>query len=121
MMLNEKYSLTFNNKYYRLNVKNINTFCLVSSGKSGNEGEITEAYETDDNGEFRMTSRINREVKTAGNSQDDMIVYDFIKGLVTRLLEANIKTFNTENDADFGFALAFNTLVSEGMLEEIKE
>ena len=50
-----------------------------------------------------------------------MIVYDFIKGLVTRLLEANIKTFNTENDADFGFALAFNTLVSEGMLEEIKE
>lgn len=118
-MLGGKYSLTFNGKYYKLNLDKINQFCLISSGKPGSEGEITEAYESDENGEFRMTSRINREITTAGNTQNDMIVYDFIKGLVTKLLECNVDTRDTENDVDFGFALSFNTLISEGMLEEI--
>ena len=50
-----------------------------------------------------------------------MIVYDFIKGLVTKLLDCNVNTNDTENQVDFGFALAFNTLIGEGMLEEITE
>ena len=120
-MLNEKYSLTFNGKYYKLNIERINNFCLVSSGKTGSEGEITEAYETDENGEFRLSSKINREITTTGNTQEDMIVYDFIKGLVSKLLESNVNTNDTENQVDFGFALAFNTLIAEGMIEEITE
>lgn len=119
-MLEEKYSLCFNGKYYKLNIEKINSFCLVSSGKSSNEGEITEAYETDENGVFHLTSKINREVTSNGNSQDDMIVYDFIKVLVTKLLESQVNTSDTENQVDFGFALAFNTLLAEGMIEEIK-
>ena len=119
-MLEDKFSLTFNGKYYRLNIKKINEFCLVSGEKNGNEREITEAYESDENGEFRLSSKINREITTAGNSQEDMIVYDFIKSLVSKLLECNVDTRDTENDVDFGFALAFNTLLTEGMIEEIK-
>ena len=118
-MLEDKFSLTFNGKHYRLNIKRINDFCLVSSGKNGNEREITEAYENDENGEFRLSSKINREITTAGNSQEDMIVYDFIKSLVTKLLECDVKVTDSENQVDFGFALAFNTLISEGMIEEI--
>ena len=49
-MLEDKFSLTFNGKHYRLNIRKINEFCLVSSGKNGNEREITEAYENDENG-----------------------------------------------------------------------
>lgn len=120
-MLNEKYSLTFDGKYYKLNIERINNFCLVSSGKTGSEGEITEAYETDENGEFRLSSKINREITTTGNTQEDMIVYDFIKGLVTKLLESQVNTYDTETQVDFGFALAFNTLIAEGMIEEITE
>lgn len=119
-MLEDKFSLTFNGKCYRLNINKINEFCLVSSGKNGNEREITEAYENDENGEFRLSSKINREITTAGNSQEDMIVYDFIKVLVSKLLDCNVDTRDTENDVDFGFALAFNTLLTEGMIEEIK-
>ncbi len=118
-MLGDKFVLTFNNKHYRLNIRKINEFCLVSSGKNNNEAEITEAYESDESGEFRLTSKINREVTTAGNSQNDMIVYDFVKSLVVKLLESNTDTRDGETDIDFGFALAFNTLLSEGMLEEI--
>ena len=102
-----------------MNIKRINEFCFVSSGKTGSESEITEAYESDENNEFHLTSKINREIKTAGNAQDDMIVYDFVKSLVMRLLDDDAKVTANENDADFGFALAFNTLISEGMIEEI--
>ena len=118
-MLNGKYSLTFSGKYYKLNIKKINDFCLVSSGRPTSEGEITEAYEIDTEGEFHLTSKINREVTSAGNTQDDVIVYDFIRGLVTKLLETNVKTTDTDTQVDFGFALAFNTLLSEGMIEEV--
>ena len=40
-MLNDKFSLTFNGKHYKLNIERINRFCLVSSEKTGNESEIT--------------------------------------------------------------------------------
>ena len=49
------------------------------------------------------------------------IVYDFIKGLVSKLLDSQVNALDNEHQVDFGFALAFNTLISEGMLEEIKE
>lgn len=120
-MVESKYSLTFNGKRYRLNIKKINEFCLVSNGKNGNEREITEAYESDERGEFRLSSKINREITTAPNSQEDMIVYDFVKVLVTKLLDANVSTLDNEHAVDFGFSLAFNTLLTEGMLEEIIE
>ena len=120
-MLNDKYTLTFDGKYYKLNIERINKFCLVSSGKNSSEGEITEAYETDENGEFRLSSKINREITSTGNGQEDMIVYDFVKSLVAKLLESNVDTIDTEKQVDFGFALAFNTLLAEGMIEEITE
>ena len=119
-MLNNKFSLTFDGKFYRLNLERVNEFCLISRGKTNSEGEITEAYESDENGEFHLTSKINREIKTAANNQDDMITYDFVKMLVGRLIESSVSTRENENDVDFGFALVFNTLMSEGMLEEIK-
>ena len=50
-----------------------------------------------------------------------MIVYDFVKSLVMRIIDDEAKVTATENDIDFGFALAFNTLLSEGMIEEITE
>jgi hypothetical protein len=119
-MLNDKFSLTFDGRYYKLNLAKINEFCLVSRGKTSSEGEITEAYESDENGVFHLTSKINREVKSQGNNQDDMIIYDFVKTLIGKLLEGTVSTRENENDVDFGFALAFNTLIAEGLLEEIK-
>ena len=113
-----KYTLTFNGKQYRFNLDKINQYCLVSGNKAGNESEITEAYETDENGEFHLTSKINREITTPGNSQDDMIMYDFIKTMVTRLIESPMPVYATETQVDFGLAIAFNTMLSYGMIEE---
>lgn len=117
----DNYTLTFNNRTYKLNLDRINEFCLVSGNKPGSEREITEAYEIDDAGEFHLTSKINREITTPGNSQDDMIIYDFVKTMVTRLIESSFPVTATQQQADFGFAIAFNTLLSYGMIEEITE
>ena len=115
------YTLTFNNKMYKLNLDKINQFCLVSGDKMGSEREITEAYEYDESGEFHLTSKINREITTPGNSQDDMIIYDFVKTMVTKLIESPLPVTASSMQADFGFAIAFNTLISYGMIEEITE
>ena len=50
-----------------------------------------------------------------------MIVYDFVKSLVAKLLDSQVMASDTEEHVTFGFALAFNTLISEGMIEEIIE
>ena len=115
------YTLTFNGKHYKFNLDKINDYCLVSSTKPGNESEITEAYESDENGDFRLTSKINREITTAGNSQDDVIMYDFVKTMVMKLIDTSMPVSSVETQADFGFAIAFNTMLSYGMIEEIKE
>ena len=115
------YTLTFNGKAYRFNLDKINQYCLVSSNKAGSESEITEAYETDENGEFHLTSKINREITTPGNSQDDMIMYEFLKTMVSKLIDSTLPVSAVESQADFGFAIAFNTMVSYGMIEEVKE
>ena len=117
----DKYTLTFNGKYYSLNMDRISQYCLVSSEKPSNESEITEAYDYDENGEFRLTSKINREITSPGNSQGDMFTYDLIKMLITKLIECPLPVYSNETQTDFGFAVAFNTLVSYGMIEEIKE
>ena len=113
------YTLTFNGKHYRFNLDKINQYCLVSGNKAGNESEITEAYETDENGEFHLTSKINREITTPGNSQDDMIMYDFIKTMVVRLVESQMPVYANETQTDFGLAIAFNTMIFYGMIEEV--
>ena len=118
-MLNNKYSLTFNGKYYRLNLEKINKFCLTSSEKKSNEREITEGYETDENGEFRLSSKINREITTGGNEQEDAIMYDFVKMLISSLFSNEVVTTSDELHVNVSFALVFNTLLSEGMIEEI--
>lgn len=117
--MNDNFSLTFAGKRYRLNINRINEYCFTSNRRQDADREITEAYETDENGEFRMISRINREITDAGGNQDDMIMYDFIKVITVKLLDSGVKTGANETDVDFGFALAFNTLLSEGMIEEI--
>lgn len=119
--MKENYLLTFNGKYYKLNLDAINTFCLNAQGSDNEENEITEAYETDDNGTFTLTSKINREAKSKGGSQENIMVYDFVKTLVGRIIDNTLLNRTSESQVDIGFSLVFNTLLSYGMIEEITE
>lgn len=112
--------ITFNGKRYAFNLEKVKEVCLTASQDSGsNEVEITNVYETNGDGDYTLASKVEHETKVNKNPQNDMIVYDIVKLLIISLLENdNIEeTFQY----DFGTSLAINTLLSWGILEEIKE
>lgn len=112
--------VAFNGKRYALNLEKLKEVCLTSSSDGlAREMEITQVYEPDSQGEFSMSSRVEHETKVNKNPQNDMIIYDIVKLLILSLLENN----NTEDTFNFDFstALAVNTLLSWGVLEEILE
>lgn len=115
----EKY-VTFNSRKYALNLDKLKDVCLSSSSDGvAREMEITQVYEPDSTGDFSISSRVEHETKVNKNPQNDMIIYDIVKLLILSLLENN----NTEEDFryDFSTALAVNTLLSWGVLEEVLE
>ncbi len=112
--------VSFNGKKYAFNYDKLKELCL-SSSKDGNsnEFEISQAYEADDSGELRITSKVEHETRISGNQQNDMIIYDLIKLFIVSLLE------NTSSEKDFTFdfgtAISLNTLVRWKIIEEITE
>ena len=75
---NNKY-FYFGGKKYFLNLDKIKEVCFAPQNEnSNNELEISQAYEMDDNGEMKLSSKVEHETKTFSNPQSDMIVYDFV-------------------------------------------
>lgn len=117
---NETKYISFNKKKYALNLEKLKEVCLSSSSESGSrEMEITQVYEPDSTGDFTIASRVEHETKANKSPQNDMIIYDIVKLLILSLLENN----NTEDvfQYDFSTAIAVNTLLSWGILEEKNE
>lgn len=112
--------IEFAGKKYSFNLNKIKEVCLTASQNSGsNEIEITNVYETNGDGDYTLASKVEHETKVNKNPQNDMIIYDIVKILMISLLENdNIKEMF---QMDFGTALAINTLISWGILEEITE
>ena len=114
---NGDYYITVDGKSYAFDLKAIEKFCLKSSGEKDVENEITETYERDDDG-LAISGKIVREIKTNGNPQNDMIIYDIIKLFIIRLLD-NASTMG-ELQVDFSTSLALNTLIKWKLLVEVE-
>lgn len=111
--------ISFEGRKYAFDLEEIKNFCLISSEQNGKETEVTEGYDANENdGTLTLSSKIFREVKSTGNPQNDMIVYDVVKLFIIRLLD-NAST-EKEFEMDFSTALAINTLLKWKMLIEIK-
>lgn len=111
--------ISFAGKTYAINLEKFKEVCTPQTSDLGTrEYEITQVYEADDTGDdFSLQSKVEHETKGAGNAQNDMIVYDVVKMLIVSLLE-NEKT-EKEFHYDFGTAIALNTLISWGVIEEL--
>lgn len=110
---------SFLGKKYSLNFNKLKEVCLSSSNDGGNkEFEISQAYETDENGELKLSNKVEHETRIIGNQQNDMIVYDIVKLLIISLLENS----NTEEsfELDFGTCLTINTLIDWGIIYEVE-
>lgn len=114
---NRKY-LTFKGKRYVLDLDAFKSVCTPTSKElRTSEYEISQVYESDQDGELNLSSKVEHETKGNGNPQNDMIVYDVVKMLIVSLLE-NDKT-EKEFEYDFGTVFALNTLISWGVITEI--
>lgn len=114
-----KYFVIFG-KTYTIDMSAVRKYCLGDITESGRKCdiEITSGYEMSDDVDKNLvqTSKIIREVKSDNDSQYNLLVWDIVKSFIMNLLESvDGFTFSFSN------ALAFNTLVKEGILVEITD
>ena len=107
-----------NGERYCLDIDAITKWCLSSSLNPSKETEINEGYDSDENGDIKITTKVVRELKT-GNSQDDTIRYDFLKMLIVPFIN-NISNIS-EVCENFSYSLIFNTLIKMKFLVEIND
>lgn len=108
-----------NNATYAFDLKRICQFLADMAGKEVTENEILDTFDYTGASESKLSAKSVRELKTKGNGQDSLI-YDLIKIFVVQVL-----VYDKESDIDLdemplGTKLAFNTLISEGFLIEVK-
>jgi hypothetical protein len=121
-MANDRY-IVYNDKKYAFDLNKIKEFCVVSSKETGKETEVIEAYELDTDEMMKMTSKTCRDVKGAGNPQNDTIMYDLVKMFILPLV-TNEQTFLTDGatiTSEFSISLCLNTMLDMGFLYEIKD
>lgn len=103
---------------YYFDIDAIMKWCLTSSTNPLKETEINEGYDTDDEGDLKMMTKVVRESKTP-NSQDDTVRYDFVKMLISPFFGDIIDNDDIENN--FSFKIIFNTLLENKFLIKINK
>ena len=118
----------YDGRKYAFDLFKIKSLCLISDGQVQKETEITEAYEYTD-GESSLANRIERELKTPGNVQNDTIMYDLIKSFMTPILTCEIPALDNKCDKeedgavylDIATAISFNTLLDAGLIKDVTD
>ena len=110
-------NIIIDNKEYYLDIDAIMKWCLTSSTNPFKESEINEGYDTDDDGDLKIATKVVRELKTA-NVQDDTVRYDFVKMLLTPLGDI-IDMEEIQNNLTY--RVIFNTLIEKKFLVKISE
>ena len=110
--------LMINDELYYFDIDAIMKWCLASTNNPFKETEINEGYDTNEEGDIQMMTKVVRELKT-NNVQDDTVRYDFVKLLITPFLGEITNKEDIEND--FSYTLLYNTLIKMGFLFKIKE
>lgn len=132
-MMQSNYVITYKNKKYAFDLEAVKKLCFMSDAQKGKETEIAESYAKNDLGVLELVTKNTKEIKGSGNPQNDMILYDIVKLLMTALLANSLNpqlsyTDDEEEDSepeidfimDFSTALAFNTCIKCGILVEVK-
>lgn len=113
-----KNNIIINSEEYYLDIDAIMKWCLTSSINPIKESEINEGYDTDDEGDLKIATKVVRELKTA-NVQDDTVRYDFVKMLLTPFFGEIIDVEDIKNN--LSYSVIFNTLIEKKFLVKISE
>ena len=111
-------------KKYGIDVSAIERLCFKSDNEDGNSVEITEGFEKTETGVLESNSKVIREIKGVGNTQNDTMRYDLFKTCLTVVLNKQQYYYGSfENDIrfDISFNIAFNTLLTYKVIYEITD
>jgi hypothetical protein len=111
-----KNKIQFKGDIYYLDVNAIIKWCLSSTATPFKETEINEGYDTNDDGDIQMMTKVVRELKT-NNIQDDTVRYDFVKLMLAPFF-GEIQDLD-EITNNFSYTLLFNSLIDMGFLIKI--
>lgn len=105
------------NRAYILNLENLIGFIYQGDNNDKNyESELTELYVVDnENSNMSLSNKQLRELKNNDMTNHQTIRYDMIKLLLERLLDIK------EEVLTFGETVVLNTMLTEGLITEIKE
>lgn len=105
------------NRAYILNLENLIGFIYQGDNNDKNyESELTELYVVDnENSNMSLSNKQLREIKNNDMTNHQTIRYDMIKLLLERLLDIK------EEVLTFGETVVLNTMLTEGLITEIKE
>jgi hypothetical protein len=119
----EKKMFVFDNKKYFINIDVLKQVCFPKQDEGIKQADITEEYETPENGDsdsFSMVSKVVHETKTTGNigTPIDTSLFEMVKIMILSLVDIT----STEKffSKDFGTVLSINTLLACGILEIIE-
>ena len=99
---------------YYINTQKLFEKVQLSSKKPVKESEITTGYDIKDDGKlFGPTTKVVREITSRGDTFLDNLKYDFIKTLISYIIEA----WDTEDiTLKPGMQICLNTLVNDGIV-----
>ena len=110
-----------NGEKYAFDLLKIKDFCLTSDKEQAKEKELIDNFESNEtNNSLELVSRISREVKSAGNPQNDTILYDSLKVFIMTVLDNDNSSQDTFKDMSFSTAIAFNSLLNAGIIYKIE-
>lgn len=105
--------LNIDGKQFTINLDNLFNYIVRPSKQDKREQEITDGYDLSEEG-MKQVSKIIREVKSKGDANQESCRYDFLRILISQILD-----IETPTETTFGDELAIATLIQYNILEEI--
>jgi hypothetical protein len=101
---------------YILNMENIINYIFDNSNEKEGDSEITELYVMDEGTKnMTLSTKQLREIKSKEITTHQSIRYDMVKMLLDRLMDIS------DDELTLGETVVINTLLTEGLISEIKE
>lgn len=106
--------LNIEGKQFTINLDNLFNYIIRPSKQDKREQEITDGYDLSSGDGMKQVSKIIREVKSKGDTSQESCRYDFLRILLSQVLD-----IENSSEVAFGDELAIATLIKYNILEEI--
>lgn len=106
--------LNIEGKQFTINLDKLFSYITIPSKQDRREQEITDGYDLSSGDSMKQVSKIIREVTSKGDTGQESCRYDFLRILLSQVLD-----IENASELIFGDEIAIATLIKYNILEEI--